>query len=164
MNNSKSSSKLGLGVVIGAVVGTVAGLFLAPKAGKELRDDALEYYKKLKDKDPDQIVKEIFGRASEETKEMYDTSKKLLAEQLSSLKQNYDTIDKSKYSVAVKDVVNHIKDEHDLPDNELKALAGHLENDFKKLFPAVTQMTAKLVKKPAKKSTKKVVKKATKKS
>lgn len=140
-------------MVIGAVVGAVAGLFLAPKSGKELREDTVDLYNKLKDKDPDEVVKEIFGKVTDESREIYEHAHKHLAEQLSDLKDNYKNIDKSKYAEVVSDVVNHVKEEHDLPEAELKTLGKHLNEDFKKLFPMIPSVSTK--KAPAKSSAKK---------
>lgn len=38
------------GILIGAVVGAVAGILLAPKSGKETRKDIASYAVKMKDK------------------------------------------------------------------------------------------------------------------
>ena len=49
---AQKKSHFGIGMAVGAVAGAVAGLFLAPKAGKELREDAMKMYKKLHTEDP----------------------------------------------------------------------------------------------------------------
>src|SRR3989338_5593642 len=145
-----SKSKIGIGVVIGAVAGTIAGLFLAPKAGRDLQKDAKKIYDDLKDKDPNVVIKQVFGVVSKESQELYKASKERLADELADLKENYKTIDSAKYAKIVGDVVAHIKDEHNLPEDQLKALGTHLQGDFKKLFLAKNAKSAsKSIKKPA---------------
>lgn len=159
----KKSTKFGLGLVFGAVAGAVAGLFLAPKAGKEMREDAKnlydKIYKDLKDKEVDVAVKKIFGKVTSESKEIYTAAQKELAMQLSELGKNYKKVDKKKYLEVVGSVITRVKDERELPDSELKALGKHLEGDFKKLFPAKKKKKAPAKKKATPKKGKKVAKK-----
>ncbi|WP_246941296.1 YtxH domain-containing protein [Bacillus pinisoli] len=49
-NNQGGSGKFVLGAFIGGLAGAAAALFLAPKSGKELRDDLSEQAMVLKDK------------------------------------------------------------------------------------------------------------------
>jgi len=63
------------GVVVGSVVGSVAALLFAPKAGKELRKDIAEGAATTLDK-----AQEIASQASEKTVELYDKAKDVVVE------------------------------------------------------------------------------------
>lgn len=76
MSNNNGGGTL-LGFIIGAAVGAVAGLLLAPKPGKELRGDLKEFSEKLAEDARAEYVKmgdkakDLSGRAkqfAEETK------------------------------------------------------------------------------------------------
>ena len=141
---TKNTSKIGLGMLLSAVVGAVAGLFLAPKAGKELRKDAKNlsknmmksassYSKKLEKKTPEQIAKIVFGDVTESSMKIANRVKKELTVELAKLEKKYDTIDKKKYSSAVKSVVDGIKKEGSVPSTTLKKLASYLQDDARTL-------------------------------
>ena len=53
------SGKKGGLMIFGAIVGFVAGLFLAPKKGSELRKDAKEKFEDIKE-NPEETVKNTF--------------------------------------------------------------------------------------------------------
>jgi gas vesicle protein len=72
MADEKKSSKLGLGILIGTVIGGLAAFFLSPKSGEENREKVTKKIKQLqkliKDQHIDEKVKEIFGDVSDEEK------------------------------------------------------------------------------------------------
>ena len=155
---SKNSSKMGLGMLLGVAAGAIAGLFLAPKPGKELRKDAknltdevvksaTKYNKKLQKKTPEQIAKVVFGDMSEASMKLAKKAHKSLAAELSSLEANYQKIDKKKYTAAVKTVVDGLKKDGEVPAATLKKLASYLQLDAKKLatkkVPAKRKTTRK---------------------
>lgn len=157
----KKSSKLGLGVLLGAAAGAVAGLFLAPKAGKELRKDAKklsqtamkfsdEYRKKLDKKEPEEVAKIVFGDVSEASTKLAKRAHKDLSVELAQLKEKYNKIDKKKYGEAVKTVVEGFKADKSIPDGTLKKLATYLEKDAQKLVASTKKKTAAKKKAPAK--------------
>ena len=53
------SNKKGGFMIFGAIIGFVAGLFLAPKKGSELRKDAKEKFEDIKE-NPEETVKSTF--------------------------------------------------------------------------------------------------------
>lgn len=144
-------SHLGLGMILGAVAGAVAGLFLAPKAGKELREDAMKMYKKLQKDDPKVMAKKIFGDVSEESQKFVKRAYEDLSVQLADLKNTSSKIDTNKYKEAVKNVVTTIKDEGNLPEGTVKKLMSYLENDAKRMISSASK---KSTKKPASKAKK----------
>ncbi len=162
----KKSSKMGLGMLLGAAAGAVAGLFLAPKSGKELRKDAQKfsgeakklsqeamglaevYLKKLQKKDPEQIAKIVFGDVSEASKKLTAQAQKDLARELASVKEQYASINKRKYSDAVKSVVAGLKTDGSVSTSTLKKLGAYLEKDAKKFISKPKTLAKKA---PAKK-------------
>ncbi|KGX89999.1 YtxH domain-containing protein [Pontibacillus marinus] len=70
---TKATSKKGLvtGTIIGGVVGATASLLLAPKGGKELREDLSQQSKVALDKG-----KDLKDRTTEKSKKLLNTSDK----------------------------------------------------------------------------------------
>lgn len=163
----KKSSKLGIGMLLGAAAGAVAGLFLAPKAGKELRKDAKkltgeakklsqdamglaeEYLKKLQKKDPEQIAKIVFGDVTDATKKLTSQAQHDLARELASVKEQYASINKRKYSDAVKSVVSGLKTDGSISPSMLKKLGTYLEKDAKKFISKPVKLVKKALAKKA---------------
>lgn len=157
---TKKSTKVGLGVLLGAAAGAIAGLFLAPKAGKELRKDAQKlsktvmksanaYSKRLEKKTPEQIAKKVFGDISESSTKISQRVQKDLLSEIAKLEGKYNTIDKKKYSSAVKSVVSSLKSEGKVPAATLKKLASYLEKDARAIVGSKKKVDAR---KPAKKA------------
>lgn len=145
----KKTSKLGVGLLLGAAAGAVAGLFLAPKAGKELRKDAKKLYDDIS-KNPDAAVKDIFGKVSKESVELYHMAQKEVVLQLDKLSENYKKLDTAKYKDIALQAVDRVKEDHELPQDQLKKLTAYLEKDIKKLVGADQKKT--VAKKPVKKA------------
>ena len=142
--SDKKGSKLGLGIVLGTIAGAVAGLFLAPKQDKQLRKDAKKLSsnfinevdkikKELADKEPEEAIKIIFGKVTDESKDLYLKSKEQVATGLAQLHENYKTIGKAKYQKVVSEAVDSVKQDSHIPDEQLRKLMKYLEGDFKKL-------------------------------
>lgn len=148
---ASKASKLGLGMVLGAVGGAVAGLFLAPKAGKELRKDAQKLYDQLS-KDPEKAVKDIFGKVTDESMDLYNAAQKEVSAQLANLSENYKTLDAGKYKTVVKQAVDNVIEDKKLPEDQLKKLMDYLEKDVRKIASFNKALPAK-----AKKAVRKVV-------
>ncbi|KXK11105.1 MAG: YtxH-like protein [Microgenomates bacterium OLB23] len=150
----KKTSKLGLGILLGAAAGAVAGLFLAPKAGKELRKDAKKLYDEIS-KNPEAAVKDIFGKVSKESVNIYQSAQKEVVAQLQKVSGNYKKLDTSKYKEIALQAVEKVKEDKELPQAQLKKLAAYLETDIKKLVGGTAKK--KVTKRPtAKRTTKKV--------
>ena|SRR3990167_9796553 len=131
------SSGFGIGLVMGAVGGAIAGLFLAPKSGKALRKDAKKKYaqlqKLLKDKEVDKKVKKIYGKATAEGKKIYLEVKKELTVALANLADAVENIDRDTYVKKVEEVVKNLKTASKDPAGSAKKLKEELVKDWEKL-------------------------------
>lgn len=73
--------KVAIGATIGLIVGAVAGVLLAPKAGKETRDDLAKTIHELPDKAQElsdkahKVVAEATGKITEETQKIFCAEK-----------------------------------------------------------------------------------------
>lgn len=156
MNNKKSP--FGAGIIIGAVLGGVAAYFLSPKSGKENREMAKqkldEMKKRVEGKSIDEIVKEIFGMASEEGEKLYTRARNDLNARLDVLQESIDAIDRGKYKNIVDEVLENLKNETEITKDRLSRLQEYLmdrwdiaqeegEKDTKKLAAGVKKAAKK---------------------
>ena len=156
MNNKKSP--FGVGIIIGAVLGGVAAYFLSPKSGKENREMAKqkldEMKKRVEGKSIDEIVKEIFGMASEEGEKLYTRARNDLNARLDILQESIDEIDRGKYKNIVDEVLENLKNETEITKDRLSRLQEYLMDRWDIAQEEGAQDTKKLasgVKKAAKK-------------
>jgi len=114
MNNQKKS-KFGLGLIIGSLIGGLTALFLAPKSGKEMREDVRKKIKELEkilaEKELDKKAKKIIEDLSEEAKVWYEKAKGWLIEELASLKKKVEEINWQDYQKAVAKIIARLKKE-----------------------------------------------------
>lgn len=73
------SNKKGKYLLLGALFGFIAGLFLAPKKGSELRKEAKEKIEEVKE-NPKEVLQETFDGVKEKINDMIDD--KLVAEDI----------------------------------------------------------------------------------
>ncbi len=87
------SSKFGLGVIVGVIIGGITGLLLSPSTGKDNREYAIKYLAKLKrkldDSDTHDKIKEIFGQVTDEGEKIFDSAKKEITNQIAIMKEKY---------------------------------------------------------------------------
>lgn len=137
MADTKQSSKFGLGVVIGTVIGGLAAFFLSPSSGPENREAVAKKIKELEkllaDSDLEKKVKEIFGEASEEAKALYKQAKKSFIKGLAQLKESVESIDKEQVSQVAHETVDILKKEVKREGKEMEKLKEELANEWKKL-------------------------------
>lgn len=128
MANKKS--KLGIGLLLGAVGATLAGLFLTSKEGKKLQ-------KKIKDKiteeEIDKKAKKIFGKVTKETKSSYLKARKLLIELAIGFRENLDKIDKKKYKKIIDELVKNLNKTNKYSYSVIKNLKDELVRDWEKM-------------------------------
>jgi gas vesicle protein len=137
MTDDKKSSKLGLGLVLGTLIGGLAAFFFSPKSGEENREMVAKKVKQLekllKEKEVDKKVKEVFGEATEEAIKLYNQAKTWLIEDLATLKEAVDEIDKEKYAKAVENVVKRVEKEAKKDVKQLEKLKKQLMKEWEKL-------------------------------
>ena len=133
----EKKSKFGLGLLIGTVIGAITALFVAPKTGKEMREDVLkkaeELKKLLEEKEVDKKVKEIFDVVTEETKRIYLKAKDWLVEELAQIKESVENINWEDYQKSVDKVVVRVKKETKKGAKELENLKKQLLTEWNKL-------------------------------
>lgn len=140
---TQKSSKLGLGMLIGAITGAVAGLFLAQKPGKELQKDAQKLVKNvskkvgmmkkdLAGKELDEIAQHIFGEVSDETRKIAKKVSTQVSAKIDMARDTMGKIDKKKYAGIVEDVVAELKKNGKVSPSHLKNLQKYLEADMKR--------------------------------
>lgn len=128
--DKKSTFKTGL--VVGAVLGGIAAFFLSPKSGKENREMAKKKFDQLrammKDKNLDEIVVEIYGKATDEGKKLYTTARKELDIRLKELHDTIGEIDQKKYMTLVEEVMKHVQNEAEATKERVTKLQTYLVN------------------------------------
>lgn len=137
MADEKKSSKFGLGLLIGTVLGGLASFFLSPKSGEENREEVVKKVKQLKklleEKEIDKKVKEIFGEVSDEAVKIYNQAKTWLIEDLAQLKDAVEHIDKEKYTTAVEKVVKRVHKGVKKDSKQLDKLKKQLMREWEKM-------------------------------
>jgi len=73
-DDGRNISMLIAGFGLGALVGTVIGLLIAPKAGRELRADIADYSRDYYDK-AKEFGKEAYDRGKDKARQAYEASK-----------------------------------------------------------------------------------------
>lgn len=139
MSDSKSSSKFGLGLLFGAVVGGLAAFFLSPTSGPEnqkmVAKKIKELEKLLADTDLEKKVKEIFGEATTEATAVYKKAKKQFIQTLAEAKGTVESIDKEKVAEVANETVEILKKEVKHEVKEMDKLKAELSKEWKKLAP-----------------------------
>jgi len=139
MSDTKSSSKFGLGLLFGALVGGLATFFLSPASGPENRKLVAKKIKDLEkllaDSDLEKKVKEIFGEATEEGTVVYKKAKKEFIKALAETKGTIESLDKEKVGEVAHETVEILKKEVKHEGKEMDKLKSELAKEWKKLTP-----------------------------
>lgn len=137
MADDKKTSKFGIGVLIGTVIGGLTALFLTPTTGEENRKLVAQKIKDLEgllqDTELDKKVKEIFGEATDEARNLYLKAKKNTIKRLAELKETVENIDKEKYEKVVKETIDILKKEVKREARDMERLKEALLKEWKKL-------------------------------
>ncbi|MEI8061495.1 MAG: YtxH domain-containing protein [Candidatus Berkelbacteria bacterium] len=93
------------GAAIGVIAGAIAGILLAPKSGKETRDDIAKYATEMKDKIAGElaaggkVTKEKYEEVVAKIVSAYETEKKISIEDAKAIKEilvnNYQEVAKA---------------------------------------------------------------------
>jgi gas vesicle protein len=140
---SKSTGKFFLAGILGAAAGAIGGILLAPKSGKETREDLKELAAKLTKQvkssaeETEQKVKEIFGEASKAAVDKYREIRSTVVDKIVALKSAGQDIDKEKYALIVEDVVAEYKDDLKATKNGASKMVDQLKKDWEKVKKAL---------------------------
>jgi gas vesicle protein len=133
---SEKKNNFGLGLFIGGLTAGLATFFLTPKSGKENRQEVVELIKKLKQKiDESKLeekAREIFGKATKETKDVYQKLTKQIIKELEELNQKIQDIDKDKYIEVVEKAWHNLGDKVSKYQDKLIVAKEKLGDSFEK--------------------------------
>jgi len=138
------TGKFFLASVLGAVAGAVGGLLLAPQSGKktrrEIMDLAEELTLKVKTKadDTKDLVKDVYGKYTEEGKAKYLEIKGAVVSKIATVKTAGENIDKEKYEKVVEEVVGEFKDDLKTTKSGGTKIVNYLKKDWEKMKKALT--------------------------
>jgi gas vesicle protein len=126
-------------------IGAVAGIFMAPKSGKQNREEAAKKLKDLqKSWDTGELqkqVQDIFGDVSDESMKMYKQAQDELTRRMESMKE---LSDKKTYEDMVSSVVTWVQDSMGMKGEEAEKKAKKLEKKMKEEYDEhVGKKTAK---------------------
>jgi len=137
MDTQKKSSKFGIGLVLGSIIGAISTFFLSPTSGEENREAALKKIKELKkfleEKEIDKKVKEIFDVVTDETKKIYSTARDWLVEELSNLENTVKEFDKEEFVKSVEKIMVRVKKEWKKDTKQLDKLKDNLLKEWEKI-------------------------------
>ncbi|MCL4374480.1 hypothetical protein M1523_01325 [Patescibacteria group bacterium] len=129
------SSKLGLGLFLGTIIGGITAFFLSPKSGKENREELMKKINRieawLKEKEVDKKLKEIYGEVSEEGKKLWEYVGKELSQALDEVKKRVDDFDKEKYEALVEEVMGKAQKQSKVAMKKLEKLKIYLLKQWK---------------------------------
>lgn len=139
MADTKPSSKFGLGLLFGTVIGGLAAFFLSPTSGPENQKMVAEKIKALEklfaDPHLDRRVKEVFGEATEEATLVYKKAKKNFIKALAEAKGTIESLDKEKVAEVAHETVEILKKEVKHEGKEMEKLKAELSKEWSKLAP-----------------------------
>lgn len=137
MADNKTSSKFGLGLLFGTIIGGLTAFFLSPTSGPENREAVAKKIKELEkllaDSDLEKKVKEIFGEVTEEGKELYLQAKKSFIKGLAQLKDSVESINKEQVAQVAHETVGILKKEVKREGKEMERLKEELAKEWQKL-------------------------------
>jgi len=136
MSDQKSSSKLGLGLVLGTIIGGITAFFLSPKSGKENREAVAKKVRGiedwLKEKEVDKKLMEIYGEATEEGRKLLELVRRELSVAFEEIRGKIDEFDAQKYEKVVEDVISKAKKETKTTVKNIEKLKKYLLKQWQK--------------------------------
>ena len=139
MSDLKPSSKFGLGLLFGTIIGGLAAFFLSPQSGPEnqkmVADKIKQLEKLLADSDLEKKVKEIFGEVTEEATMVYKRAKKNFIKTLAEAKGTIQSLDEKKVAEVAHETVEILKKEVKHEVKDMEKLKAELIREWKKLAP-----------------------------
>lgn len=123
-------AQFGMGLAIGAVIGSVVAMFTSPKSGKENREWAKQKFSELqgfvKNKNLDQITEEVYGKVSTEGKALMKKAQKEFTAKMKEVKTSMKNMTKDDYTALVKEVVGKLSKEKEATQARLSKLTEYL--------------------------------------
>lgn len=141
---AKNSGKFFMAGLLGALAGAVGGLLLAPKSGKETREDiaklALQISKKVKTEASETKlrVKDVYGKATEEAVRKYNEIKSAIVSKIATVKNAGMEIDKEKYGKVVDEVVADFKGDIEGAKGSVTKITSYFKKDWDKMKKALS--------------------------
>lgn len=130
--------------LLGAMAGALGGLLLAPKSGKETREDiaklALQISKKVQTEadETKARVKDVFGKATDEATRQYKEVRAAIVSKVATIKTAGTEIDKEKYGKVVDEVVTDFKKDIDSTKGSAVKLGTYFKKDWEKMKKALS--------------------------
>ncbi len=137
--------------LLAAGLGALAGLLMAPKSGKETREDVIRVVDTIaKDlrhttKESEKRVIAIFGKSTKKARLLYKTVRREVFSRVADLKKTGKELDKEKYFKIVDNVANDLKSDITTTKGSVVKLSEYLKKDWEKVKNAVmaTETTSK---------------------
>jgi len=132
-----------LATLFGIAAGAIGGLLLAPKSGKETREDLKKLVMRLTKevegtvKSTKEKVEEVFGQATDQAMEKYKEIKSTVMNKVAEVKTAGKEIDKEKYVAIVEKVVEEYKSDLNTTKNGAMKLVAQLKKDWEKIKKAL---------------------------
>lgn len=111
------AGKVAAGVAIGALAGAAAGVLLAPKSGKETREDIKKFAKDTKEKGV----------------ELFEQAKKEVAKKIENVQKAGKKIDGEEYKAIVGEIVDSFKGSGKVTEKAAKKLGEQLRSDWERV-------------------------------
>ena len=144
----EKKSRFGLGMIIGLLTGVFGGIFMSEKPGRQLRQNTKKKVRQIKKfvdkKDPDEIVMEIFGSVTDNTRALYKKSTSLLASKIIPYKKRISKLDRQKYTSIVDEVISRLEEDKQIVQQTAIKLKKYLIDDYNNLMKSSqTRITAR---------------------
>jgi len=120
--NKNVAGKVAAGVAIGALAGAAAGVLLAPKSGKETREDIKKFAKDTKEKGL----------------ELFEQAKAEVNKKIANVKKAGKKIDAEEYKKIVAEIVDTFKGNGKLTEKAAKKLGEQLRSDWNNVKKQIT--------------------------
>ncbi len=134
MSDDRDSSKFGLGLFIGALLGAIAGLFLAPRTGKETREEAKKMLDELKKRyrtgELEDKVRKIFGDVRKESMKLYMTAKDEIGDKVREAKGKMNRQD---FDRIVDEVTSRLRKAGKVTEEQMRKLKDDLVREWDRI-------------------------------
>ena len=134
---SNKQSKSGLMLLLGAIFGAIAALFLSTdkdgRTKKAVRTKVKDTKKLVRENLSRDKMVEIFGEDSEKYFDAVEDMRAKAGEQLAKLQKAGEKIDTDKYLSIATDLVDKFKQKAKVTPEQIKKITTYLANDLKKL-------------------------------